>query len=186
MNPSGNIEISNYRYLSDKTIASFEFAANESYFVVLRRTPLDWLMKVPLNESVYISSPWDLAYKVSGNTNIHITTDSLFSWTSTPDSVLKYYSGTVVYSNSFPFIPEMGGRSTILQFDSLYNLATVKVNGIDCGTVWTPPYSLDITKAIKQDENKIEIEVTNTWRNRLIWDELYPEKEQPGLILLIN
>ena len=86
-----------------------------------------------------------------------------------------------MYSNSFPFIPEMGGRSTILQFDSLYNLATVKVNGIDCGTVWTPPYSLDITKAIKQDENKIEIEVTNTWRNRLIWDELYPEQRTTWL-----
>jgi hypothetical protein len=37
----------------------------------------------------------------------------------------------------------------------LYDIATVKVNGIDCGTLWTPPYLLNISKAIKQGENKL-------------------------------
>jgi hypothetical protein len=57
----------------------------------------------------------------------------------------------------------------------------VKVNGINCGTVWTKPYSVDIKKAIKQGKNTIEIEVTNTWRNRLIGDELMQEKRTTWL-----
>ena len=64
-----------------------------------------------------------------------------------------------------------------ITLDSIFNIATVKVNGIDCGTLWTFPLGLEITKAIRKGENKIEIEVTNTWHNRLIGDNLLsPDK----------
>ena len=53
----------------------------------------------------------------------------------------------------------------------------MKVNGINCGTLWTPPYQIDITKALKSGKNTIEIEVANTWHNRLIGDNLLtPDK----------
>ncbi|MBK7097148.1 MAG: hypothetical protein IPH58_00765 [Sphingobacteriales bacterium] len=52
------------------------------------------------------------------------------------------------------------------------------INGIDCGTIWAKPYKLDISKAIKQGANNIEIKVTNTWYNRLIGDQLLPESER--------
>ncbi len=65
-----------------------------------------------------------------------------------------------------------------VRFDSIYNIATIKVNGIECGTLWTPPFELDITRAVKPGENKIEIQVTNTWHNRLIGDSLVsPDKK---------
>ena len=50
------------------------------------------------------------------------------------------------------------------------------VNGIDCGTAWTYPYRVDISKALKPGMNKIRIEVSNTWANRLIGDTLSQEK----------
>jgi hypothetical protein len=62
----------------------------------------------------------------------------------------------------------------MIEFDSICDIATIRVNGIDCGTVWTKPYRVDITKALRMGENKIEIEVTNTWHNRLIGDNLLP------------
>jgi predicted GH43/DUF377 family glycosyl hydrolase len=52
-----------------------------------------------------------------------------------------------------------------LNLGEVHYLATVKVNGINCGTVWTPPYSLDITRALKTGTNKIEIVITGTWKD---------------------
>lgn len=66
----------------------------------------------------------------------------------------------------------------MVELNSIYNIATIRVNGIDCGTLWTRPYELDITKAIKLGENKIEIKVTNTWHNRLIGHNLLPPEKK--------
>ena len=60
----------------------------------------------------------------------------------------------------------------------MYNIATIKINGIDCGTTWTYPYEADITKAVKAGVNSVEIEVTNTWRNRLKLDEQLPVEQR--------
>jgi hypothetical protein len=62
--------------------------------------------------------------------------------------------------------------------DSIYNIASVKVNGIDCGTIWTAPYQVDISKALKEGPNSIMIAVINTWHNRLILDEALPPSKR--------
>jgi hypothetical protein len=54
----------------------------------------------------------------------------------------------------------------------------VSVNGTHCGIVWTPPYRVDITKALKDRKNILKIEVTNTWANRLIGDHTLPENRR--------
>ncbi|ULT41295.1 hypothetical protein KRR40_42585 [Niabella defluvii] len=59
-------------------------------------------------------------------------------------------------------------KPVYLSIDSVFNIATVIINGTDCGTIWTAPYQLDISKAIKAGNNTIEIKVSNTWANRLI------------------
>jgi len=36
-------------------------------------------------------------------------------------------------------------------------IAKVKINGINIGGAWTPPYRIDISKALKPGNNEIEI-----------------------------
>ena len=54
--------------------------------------------------------------------------------------------------------------------------AKVFVNEEELGVLWKSPFSVDATKALKEGENKIRLEVTNTWTNRLIGDENYPNE----------
>ena len=96
--------------------------------------------------------------------------------------LFKYFSGTAIYRTTYNFDKDPDTVNIVeLRMAELFNIATVKVNGIDCGTIWTQPYAVDIKKAIKPGSNTIEIAVTNTWRNKLIGDELMPEKRMTWL-----
>lgn len=115
--------------------------------------------------------PYDKnGYPIAG-----VPLEQLQSWTADSSNFIKYFSGTVVYKSSFTIDKSPDSLNVaFLKIDQLYNIATIKINGISCGTVWTQPYRVDILKAIHKGENNIEIEVTNTWHNRLIGDSYLP------------
>ena len=54
----------------------------------------------------------------------------------------------------------------------------MRLNGKEVGTVWKAPYAVDITAAAVAGANRLEIEVTNTWVNRLTGDAGKPEAER--------
>ena len=58
------------------------------------------------------------------------------------------------------------------------NVARVKLNGRDLGVVWTAPWRLEVTAAIRPDANELEIEVANLWPNRLIGDDGLPKEKR--------
>ncbi len=51
-------------------------------------------------------------------------------------------------------------------------------NGKDLGVVWTAPWQVEITEAVKEGENQMEIEVANLWPNRLIGDAALPKDKR--------
>jgi hypothetical protein len=133
---------------------------------------------IPINPEVkeikWQNQAWKLQFDAQmGGPSMPIMISPLISWTKFADSSAKYYAGTATYSNMFNWSVS-AKKSVVLTIDSLYNVATVKVNGINCGTIWTPPYAIDITKALHTGTNTIAIDVTNTWNNRLIGDNRLP------------
>lgn len=152
--------------------------SDQSVFLVFRKS-ITWNSttnrRISKISKDLFKDKWKIKFDQNyGGNEMPIVFDKLESWTKSNDSSIRYYSGTAVYSNTF-FIKSMNEiHNASIRFDSIYNIATVKINDIDCGTLWTAPYQLNITKALKPGENKIEIEVTNTWHNRLIGDNLLP------------
>ncbi|MFV1962906.1 MAG: glycosylhydrolase-like jelly roll fold domain-containing protein, partial [Acidimicrobiia bacterium] len=52
------------------------------------------------------------------------------------------------------------------------------LNGKHLGPVWTAPWRVEITDAVKPTGNRLEIDVVNLWPNRLIGDDALPPEER--------
>lgn len=104
--------------------------------------------------------------------------DKLIDWRNSDDEQIKYYSGTAIYKTSFNLDKRPENEDIYINLGKLSAMAKVKLNGKYMGGVWMAPYRLNISDAIKQGKNELEIEVVNLWRNQLIKDKQRPEDEK--------
>jgi hypothetical protein len=54
----------------------------------------------------------------------------------------------------------------------------VELNGKRLGTVWSPPFQVDITDQVKATGNLLRVEVVNFWPNRIIGDDSLPAEKR--------
>ncbi|RVU02445.1 glycoside hydrolase family 2 [Mucilaginibacter limnophilus] len=173
----------NYSDNGQTTKVPLELAANESVFVVFKEDG----GKADSSKSNYpspknvitIDKPWTVKFdsKMRGSIN-PVVFDSLTDWSKNANSSIRYYSGTAWYSNSFKINALSGKSNYVIDLGAAYAIAKVVVNGIEMGGAWTPPYRVDITKAVKRGINKLEIKVVNTWVNRLVGDSKLPPEQR--------
>ena len=159
-----------YHIHGNRTEVTLTLAPNESVFIVFpteeaadkERTSTD--KREPLNRTLE-TEEYTVTFLATGKT---VVRKDLFDWSKEEDEQIRYYSGTAVYKATFRWKDKLKkGQPVYLNLGKVCNLATVRVNGIDCGTVWTAPYRAGITSALKKGTNELEIEVTNTWANAL-------------------
>ena len=161
------------------------FDRNGSLFIVFRKsdkgfkpvedTDLEQFGMMKTDNVIDISDNWDVWFDPAMGGVGDVMFGKLNSWIVHENPEIKYYSGTAIYKKNFDIPETMSGNRLYLTFDRIADLAKVVVNGAECAILWTPPYRVDITKYIKSGNNTIEIAVTNTWKNRLVGDERYPE-----------
>jgi len=103
--------------------------------------------------------------------------NQLASWSDNTDAGVKYFSGTGTYTKTIMAPADWFKKDVELWLDlgDAKNLAEVMVNGKSLGILWKKPFRVNVTSALKQGDNKLEIKVTNLWVNRLIGDA------QPGV-----
>ena len=121
--------------------------------------------------------PVDGAWEVTFGPDRKLTLPALVSWTTLDQLAVKYFSGTAIYRKTVIVSAELlkSGRSILLDLGEVRELARVKVNGVDCGVTWHMPFRVPLGAALKSGKNKLEVEITNTWANRLIGDEFEEE-----------
>ena len=179
-----------------RTTLPLRLDRNGSIFVIFRESTTqqsaqnssNWLETQPVQT---LAGQWQVRFdpKMGGPAQ-PVTFSQLTDWSKNSDASISHYSGTATYTQSFRWQPlkqlkqqkgQLSGAPSpqvYLDLGTVANLAEVRVNGQPCGIAWTPPYRLDITKALKKGDNQLEISVTNTWANRLIGDQALPADQR--------
>lgn len=101
----------------------------------------------------------------------------LGDWTQDPE--WRHFSGTRVLKASFTLTAdEVAEYGRLSLCDVLASVVDVRVNGKDCGTLWCTPWEADVSGALLEGRNELELRVTNTWKNRLIHEASLPPSER--------
>lgn len=165
----------NWSSSNGRTTMPLQLPPNGAVFVIFRK-PATIPANAGPNHATYttlqtLDAPWKVFFD---NAKDPVIFEKLADWSKHASTQVRYYSGTATYRKTLSWPSKLSGR-IFLDLGKVANLAAVKVNGIDCGIAWTPPYQVEVTNALKQGSNTIEIAVTNTWANRLTGDQLLPD-----------
>jgi hypothetical protein len=178
-------DLPDWREQDGRTIVPLAFAPRESYFVVFRESVQrtsstdgeNFPMLRPIAE---IAGPWKVSFDPKWGGPKSVVFEKLDDWTKRPEAGIRHYSGTATYRLAFelPETPSGENARLFLDLGRVQNLATVRLNGKDLGVVWTAPWCIEITDAVKPTGNQLEIDVVNLWPNRLIGDAALPPEQR--------
>jgi hypothetical protein len=155
--------------------------------------------------SIDLSNGWRVSFASNGLVQ---QMDKLRSWTDEEET--RYFSGVATYEREVVVLDSLvqkgmrvkldfgEGRANESQpsragmqamFDGpIREAAVVYINGQRAGSVWCPPYALDITRLLRPGSNKLRVEVSNTAINYMAGHSLpdyrllnlrYTERFQP-------
>jgi len=129
----------------------------------------------PTGEKVILGE-WTISFVPKLGTPFQRKFTELIDFSKHSDKEVMYFAGTATYVKTVKINKKefTKGKRMVLDLGEMNDLAQVKINGVDKGTLWYPPFKVDITDALKNGNNRIEIAVTNNWANRLIGDEKEP------------
>jgi hypothetical protein len=138
-------------------------------------------VRVPLvAQPIEITNPWDVRFPPNLGAPEAIKLDKLIPLNEHADTGVKHFSGMATYTTTANIPADVlgKGKKLYLQLGAVKNLAQVSVNGQNLGTLWKPPFRVDITHAVYPGPNQIEVKVTNLWPNRLIGDAGLPAEQR--------
>jgi hypothetical protein len=167
-----------------RTVLPVRLEASGSVFVVLQNRAAgksgqkgaNWITSTPIQT---LGGDWKVCFDASlGGPKGEVVFAGLQDWSGHPDTAIRYYSGTAVYRKTFDWKKVGAQKAVYLDLGAVANMAEVFVNGTSCGTAWTAPYRVDISKALKVGRNEVRIEVVNTWANRMIGDTRLPVEKR--------
>ena len=178
---SGSVTAAKIEATEKGTTIALELEPYASRVLVFTRRTLPPGPIIPANASkqIELNTDWRVSFGANGP---KVQMNTLRSWTD--DEETRYFSGVATYETEVTLAnamfekrrkivldfgegqpnqsqPSQAGMQTM--FDApLREAAIVYVNDRRAGSIWCPPYSLDITSLLKPGPNKLRIEVSNT------------------------
>lgn len=172
--------------------ATLEFAPYESLVVVFSDEPMAKGSRAIGGNAKLLANltkDWTVHFPAGdGHPAFDQKMETPHSWTS--DEATHYFSGVAVYTKTVHLTEAelLGAGAITLDFGQgttvagnpnirsgmrallegpIRDAAVVSINGQRAGSVWHPPYALDITRLLHAGDNKIEIQLANTAVNML-------------------
>lgn len=170
-----------------RTSIAMMLDVNESGFVIfdkhhIKNSIADGVQNFPEPYPIKkVDGAWSVQFRGidrDGTRDSIVTFEKLLSWADHSDTRIRDFSGTAIYTNHFDLKQPDANERIYLETAPIVGLATVRVNGESVGTIWTAPWRIDISNAVKAGENKIEIDIVSTWKNRLIAESKLPSDKR--------
>ena len=174
---TGKIEDVTYTRNGEWTDVVIPMVPNDAVFVVFAGKAKA-SETLPAKNEVQLASvggPWKVKFQENRGAPAETTLETLMSLSESDEFGIKYFSGISSYNNTFK-VEGVSGETYIDLGDVKY-MAEVYVNGQFCGRAWKEPYRVDISSAVKEGDNTLEVRVANMWVNRLVGD-LQPQCEE--------
>jgi hypothetical protein len=174
-----------WREVNGQTLVLLDFAPAQSWFIVFRQAgqpTVSGSQNFPVPKPlVTLTRPWQVAFDPKWGGPERAEFGQLSDWTTRPEEGIKFYSGTATYRTTFDLpaaaISAACGK-LMLDLGKVCDVATVRLNGHNLGTLWTPPWTMDISAVAAVGSNSLEIAVVNPWNNRLIGDSRLPDERR--------
>jgi hypothetical protein len=138
-----------------------------------------------------LDGPWDVRFdpkwfypidKLNGRAALgEVRFEVLDDWCNREEEAIRFYSGTAVYQKTFDLefsLIDQSGKRVFLDLGVVKEIAAIRLNGEDLGTIWCAPWRMDISGVLRSKSNQLEIEVVNLWPNRLIGDARLPNDQR--------
>ncbi|TVP79768.1 MAG: hypothetical protein EA353_05430, partial [Puniceicoccaceae bacterium] len=134
--------------------------------------------RVSDTRTLTMAGPWTLNFPAGWDIPEQVDLPELQPWSALADRATRAFSGTATYTSEIELDRLSADSRVLLDLGRVEQVAEVSVNGQRVAAMWAPPFRLDITPYVRTGSNRIEVKVTNTWRNRLAYDASLPEAQR--------
>jgi hypothetical protein len=177
---SGEIQPLVARTLGPTSTVLLRFEPNGSFFVLFREgtaaPPKARAAALSPRPALPLARDWKVTFPLGGASE-EVAFPALVSWTESSRDDFRFFSGIATYRKEV-VVGALGGRRAVLDLGRVEATARVFVNDKEAGTLWTPPFALDVTNLLREGTNLLRVEVANLWPNRLIGDAHLPREKR--------
>lgn len=174
---TGEISVPEVRVKDGRSEVTVSLELAQSVFVVVRHDRQQAAHSELANiGSVALNGPWTLSIPAGWGLDkpVAISSPAFLQDLDIPAEA-QAFSGTMTYSTEFKLPSAARKARCVIRLGRVEQIAKVVLNGVEMRPLWCAPYEIDVTEAVRKGVNHLDIEVTDTWFNRLAFDSALPE-----------